>query len=277
MGKILIIIVWLFLGGFYWWVGRTCCDVVVQDEIGVIDDKPEVNTKPVIEKKRGPLVFLKSTDTAYTNDQVEKYLRDQIKSRTENQRLQLIGLYSSEEENSTEFTNLGLARAHQTKILLAEIMDTTGVTIGSKLVDASSTPEGEYFESVDFEMKVDTEKIKEIDDRTLIYFPYNSTRKLDDVEIEEYLDDVAERVKKSGEIVRLTGHTDSFGDAKSNLALGQERARVIKHYLKRRGVSASQIITESKGEADPIAPNSTSEGRSKNRRTELVISSKQNE
>jgi OOP family OmpA-OmpF porin len=51
------------------------------------------------------------------------------------------------------------------------------------------------------------------------------------------------------------------------------RAMSVKSYLVSKGVDASRMTTESKGEADPIASNSTAEGRQQNRR--VVIGKQQ--
>ena len=123
----------------------------------------------------------------------------------------------------------------------------------------------------DLTIRTKTTDIVEIDDRTLIYFPYNSTKRLEDDEIESYLDAVAVRLNKTGEKVYLTGHTDSFGDASYNYQLGLSRAKIIQRYLMGKGVPSDRIQVDSKGETSPIAPNNTETGRSKNRRTELVI------
>ncbi|MCL4115904.1 UNVERIFIED_CONTAM: hypothetical protein GTU68_053527 [Idotea baltica] len=112
---------------------------------------------------------------------------------------------------------------------------------------------------------------KVIEDKTLIYFPYNSTDKLSDREIESYLDDVAARVISSGERVQLTGHTDSKGDAEYNMGLGRSRAVVIRDYLVSKGVTRNKVVVRSEGETSPVATNATSEGRAQNRRTELQI------
>ena len=95
--------------------------------------------------------------------------------------------------------------------------------------------------------------------------------KLNNSEIEAYLDQVAKRVKETGESVRLTGHTDSLGSSSSNITLGQRRANRIADYLIGQGVRRSQINSTSKGESEPVATNHTEVGRAKNRRTELQI------
>ena len=127
------------------------------------------------------------------------------------------------------------------------------------------------FEGCYFGNKVNTENVKEVEDKTMIYFPFNSTNKLNSEEVETYLKDVAARVKTSGEKVVLTGHTDNVGDDDSNVKLGQRRSNIVRDYLISQGVTAAQITANSAGESQPIATNDTDAGRQQNRRTELQI------
>ncbi len=71
--------------------------------------------------------------------------------------------------------------------------------------------------------------------------------------------------------VYLTGHTDNTGSADGNMRYGQKRADAYKNALVKQGVDAARIFTESKGQTQPIADNSTEEGRAKNRRVEMDI------
>jgi outer membrane protein OmpA-like peptidoglycan-associated protein len=64
----------------------------------------------------------------------------------------------------------------------------------------------------------------------------------------------------------ITGYTDSIGSEAYNLKLGMARAMSVRSYLASKGVDESRMTADSKGEADPIAPNSTAEGRQQNRR-----------
>ena len=66
--------------------------------------------------------------------------------------------------------------------------------------------------------------------------------------------------------ITITGYTDSVGSEAFNLKLGMARANSVKSYLASRGVDAARMTADSKGKADPIAPNSTPEGRQQNRR-----------
>lgn len=94
-------------------------------------------------------------------------------------------------------------------------------------------------------------------------------------EAEEVLNQVATDLQAMGtEPVRITGHTDSKGDNNYNKKLSEARANSVKDWFVKKGLK-NKFITEGKGEEDPIAPNTTSdgkdseEGRSKNRRVEV--------
>jgi len=57
--------------------------------------------------------------------------------------------------------------------------------------------------------------------------------------------------------------------------LSEKRAKAVKNYLVKRGVSADMIITEWFGQTMPVADNKTAAGRQKNRRVEMKIIYKQ--
>jgi outer membrane protein OmpA-like peptidoglycan-associated protein len=67
----------------------------------------------------------------------------------------------------------------------------------------------------------------------------------------------------------IEGHTDSDGSEKSNEELSRARAEAVKAYLVMQGIKAEQLDTVGKGESNPIANNSTAEGKAINRRTEI--------
>lgn len=266
----LIIFLWLLLGLFYKNTADKCCnsDSAVTSEItkaapAVISDAPK--TKPL-----GPLTYDWSSEGATTRDGWQEIKSSLMTSLTGQDKLEITGLYRSSEVNNTKFENLGLARANEARKLFKELPDDR-IELRGKLVSDDVKADDKDFASVNFRTLKITESIKETEDRTLIYFPYNSTNKLDSREVEEYLDDVADRVKASGEKVRLSGHTDSFGDDAYNQQLGQQRANIIKNYLISKGVPASSISATSAGESKPIKGNDTKAGRAANRRTELQI------
>jgi outer membrane protein OmpA-like peptidoglycan-associated protein len=72
--------------------------------------------------------------------------------------------------------------------------------------------------------------------------------------------------------VQVEGHTDSIGSDEYNQKLSQQRADAVKDYLASQSVHDSNISAEGFGKSDPIADNSTANGRAKNRRVEMVVS-----
>ncbi|WP_291010439.1 outer membrane protein OmpA [Hydrogenophaga sp.] len=86
------------------------------------------------------------------------------------------------------------------------------------------------------------------------------------------LDDLAGKVSGINlEVVIAVGHTDSTGPAGYNQALSNRRAEAVKAYLVTKGIESNRIYTEGKGLTQPVADNSTREGRAKNRRVEVEV------
>ena len=71
--------------------------------------------------------------------------------------------------------------------------------------------------------------------------------------------------------IRIIGHTCEIGYNNVNQKKGLKRAEEGKKYLIDKGVASERIFIESKGKTDPIAPNTSSENRKKNRRIEFVV------
>jgi len=86
------------------------------------------------------------------------------------------------------------------------------------------------------------------------------------------LDGLADVMKKRSEFkLSLSGHTDNVGKPASNLALSKNRTLAVKNYLVKKGIEPDRIKTEWFGQTQPIADNTTAEGRQKNRRVEMKI------
>ena len=86
------------------------------------------------------------------------------------------------------------------------------------------------------------------------------------------LDRVAELMRKYPDYkLRISGHTDSVGDAAANQRLSEARAKTCFDYLIARGVAPSRMIHQGFGESRPIADNRFKEGRDQNRRVEFEL------
>lgn len=72
--------------------------------------------------------------------------------------------------------------------------------------------------------------------------------------------------------VVLAGHTDSIGSKTYNMKLSHKRAASVRNYLvKKEGISADRITLSGFGYNEPVASNSTSEGRALNRRVQGIV------
>jgi outer membrane protein OmpA-like peptidoglycan-associated protein len=71
--------------------------------------------------------------------------------------------------------------------------------------------------------------------------------------------------------VSIIGHTDSTGSDAINNPLSVDRANAARDYLVARGVAFQRIATDGRGAREPVADNSTAQGRAKNRRVEIYV------
>jgi len=71
--------------------------------------------------------------------------------------------------------------------------------------------------------------------------------------------------------LNIIGHTDADGDAENNLMLSQQRAESVKGFLVGQfQIDENRLQTEGKGEGEPVADNTSNEGKANNRRVEFV-------
>ena len=75
-----------------------------------------------------------------------------------------------------------------------------------------------------------------------------------------------------GKTLILEGHTDSAGSELVNQDLSNSRANSVKAFLVRSGIDSGRILATGYGETRPIADNSTKDGRTQNRRVEILLS-----
>lgn len=88
------------------------------------------------------------------------------------------------------------------------------------------------------------------------------------------LDDFAVKVIRLDDLVdtiTIHGHTDNIGDDEYNLQLSKDRAEAVSTYLIEQGVNPDLITTDGFGASQPVADNSTREGRSANRRVDIQV------
>lgn len=87
------------------------------------------------------------------------------------------------------------------------------------------------------------------------------------------LDQLVAKLKADNQpvFIEIQGHTDATGSNAVNQQLGLKRAEAVRMYLARAGLPLARMSTISYGESAPLADNKTREGRSMNRRVQLVV------
>jgi outer membrane protein OmpA-like peptidoglycan-associated protein len=71
--------------------------------------------------------------------------------------------------------------------------------------------------------------------------------------------------------IHVTGYTDSTGTFEHNIKLSERRANSVATYFQAQGIHPARLVTRGRGPQDPVASNDTAEGRTLNRRVELVL------
>jgi peptidoglycan-associated lipoprotein len=102
-------------------------------------------------------------------------------------------------------------------------------------------------------------------------FPVNGSTLSD--EAKSRLVELATKLKTDNLPVYLEiqGYTDATGTPPANTALGQARADAVRLFLNEQGVALNRMATISYGQDNPVAPNTTKEGRAQNRRVVIVV------
>ncbi|HMG82167.1 MAG TPA: OmpA family protein [Ferruginibacter sp.] len=77
--------------------------------------------------------------------------------------------------------------------------------------------------------------------------------------------------RKTDVKVEIDGYTDDVGSDASNLVLSLARANTVRAYILMKGISPDRIFAKGFGADDPIADNSTAQGRAQNRRMEVKM------
>lgn len=105
-----------------------------------------------------------------------------------------------------------------------------------------------------------------------VYFANAGTKAQFDAKTDAAIHAICEALKADPSLkVTVYGHTDNTGSKAANVKYGQKRAEALKDYMVSLGAPAASILCVSKGQDEPVADNSTKEGRAKNRRATVEL------
>ncbi|MCA0365298.1 MAG: OmpA family protein [Bacteroidetes bacterium] len=132
--------------------------------------------------------------------------------------------------------------------------------------------------TVDSTATVDTTKVVMTPEESVlfepldVYFDSGKSSINRSAEIEAWLATAkAYLAKNPSEKLSVTGHTDSDGDDAFNQALSEKRAKLVKSILIKDGFAAEALVTDGKGESEPMVANDSPENKSKNRRVSIRL------
>ena len=190
-------------------------------------------------------------------------------------------LESENTANAGIFENLGIARASAVELFLEKLgVDESRISIDHKTVTGDALTEPISFSLVS-EIPSDYEKLEyRFEDNTFsdANFAFNSSDFRPGEQCILYADSVKNfMVEHPEKILEIIGHTDSIDTEQFNYNLGLKRAESAAQYFRELGVKVD-IKTSSKGEMQPVGPNSNpdgtdnKQGRQKNRRVNFKIS-----
>ena len=190
-----------------------------------------------------------------------------------------------EEKNTGIFSNLGLARANNVKMMFTALgVVPTQITTdalmqpgmsfaGDSLVGGAAfsfTGMAKPNHATDYKLATIEKKLRATP--FILYFGSNQKElNLTEDQRQNFSDLIYYLEHKTGSSVMSEGHTDNVGQLASNMTLSNERAAFVKEYLTKNGINTQQIKTEGKGSTKPITSNDSEAARAKNRRVEISI------
>jgi outer membrane protein OmpA-like peptidoglycan-associated protein len=154
----------------------------------------------------------------------------------------------------------------------------TGALIGGVVGATAGGAIGNYMDRQAAEMKrkLPEAAVAREGDKLYVALPSGILFDVDKAEIKPTAKDSIAKaaevlVKYPDTYITVEGHTDSTGTTEYNQKLSERRADAVRDQLLRDGVPASRVSVKGYGESNPVADNSTPEGRQSNRRVQLEI------
>lgn len=263
---------WFYFGVRYYECNvKNLCEVPKNPVVDTVKVVKEVPAKKILTFL--PFSITKNAATVSLIDSVSNPLQPFFTYLNANQKEELIVTsFFSKDENGA----IALSRNEVLKKKLANFgINVDRVVFETKQEDIKFVTNNQYDKGFAYEyQEMSEERINAIDQSIaskVLYAGFGSkTFKPDNtlnayaIELKSYL------AKHPSKTVKIIGHTDSNGEAEANMWYGNERAKSVMHYFVSQGIDASKLTISSKGETEPIAPN-TKEGQRLNRRIEINI------
>lgn len=155
-----------------------------------------------------------------------------------------------------------------------------GALIGAAVAGAAGAGYGYYVDKQEAELRRSMQgtgiDVQRDGDNLTLVMPGNVTFATDSASISSHfyatLNNLAQSFKQYDQnTIEIIGHTDSTGAYQHNMTLSQRRAQSVADYLRNQGVNGMRMSVQGVGPNQPVADNSTAQGRQQNRRVEINL------
>lgn len=212
-----------------------------------------------------------------TTDQFAAWKDNLLAQMEDGKMLEVEGIYYASETAPDGYDNMGLARAAKTIDLLAEFIPRDRMRPLARLIDDDSVIGEGYFMAANTRWQADGDLDKEevisiSEDEKIILFPNASDQAIEEASVIQYLDDLAAHLQAHpDDRVMITGHASRTGNSQANVRFSRKRAERVKKMLVDRGVTASQLSIDFKGDTQLRDSGDTESAHRNNRRAELKL------
>jgi OmpA-OmpF porin, OOP family len=271
---LLALLAWILFCNWWWCSNKEECDC---DKLSNTEVLPDAN----ITNNTGVIQFNANANNPITNSNWALFADSICNLVRGGKRLEIVGYYGADEQNTTAFANLGIARADTIKqLLLAKLsgISASRIATAAELRSDISTANTNAFDANSILVKdtiatpSDAGGVVATDSNDIIiYFPTGSAVKEASKEVDDYLTILGARLKANGAKAQIIGHTDNKGNAAKNLELSKQRAEFVQQILVKHEAPAANLAATGKGDAEPIGDNNTDAGRRQNRRVNIKI------
>ncbi|MBW1296107.1 OmpA family protein [Aquimarina litoralis] len=230
-------------------------------------------------------IFRYPANLQINNSNLEVFIPEKIKGfetkiadylgTHQDQELMIYGYETSKEREIDSLT--GITRANFIKnILINSGINGDRIVPKAKLVNYTYDTNGTYNGGILLNFHtLDQSRLEEVEkgiaNKTL-YSDFGSKEFKPDATLSNYALELKSYLNKyPTKSVLITGHTDDVGDDDSNQFFGLKRAENVKKHFIAQGIPEDKLTSKSKGESDPIVPNTSEENRAKNRRIEIIV------
>lgn len=286
---------WLALVGWwgfatYWYVCHIkhhCEELTADTNVSQPDTQPEPAKLPasfVVSDGSKNIVDVKDVFKA-RNKQAQVFVSPALQSgavttlanylkTNKDRELNVVGVYGQSETNTTQYADLGIARAEDIKTRLVALgIDGNRIKTSSEMRADYAAVQDTMYNCIAMNLAVTKAVEKDITiEPRIIYFETGKSTIDLTPELQAYIRNVKAYLQQKPDArVILTGHTDDVGAEDINQKLGLQRAEKTRTELTKISIDANRVSLDSKGETQPLKPNNTADGRKVNRRCEIIV------